>query len=177
MSDIKKRIAAVKARRFGGFVSLPLRATKRWAEKQIAKGMDPKLIADIVKGQEELAAMKFFESDPDSYAALDRAKKCFETTDTETLALLMAEILFGKTERGRSRGTKTWTEQEYLNLADAAGMLWKKNPKLSDARIATLLSKTEAFKKYSAEVLRQRMKEAKRAAWDYLQDMAIEEAD
>src|SRR5262249_46396839 len=132
--------------------------------------------ADVVKAKHEIEAWKYFESDSDSYAALDLAKKYFNTANTEELALVMAEILFGKHERGRSKGTKTWTYQEYLNLADAAGTLWKKNPKLSDARIATLLSKTDAFKKFSPDVLRQRLPEAKKAAQDYLADMAVEEA-
>ena len=90
----------------------------------------------------------------------------------------MAEVLFGKQERGRSKGTKTtWTYQKYLELAVAASALWENNPKLSDARVATLLSKTEAYKKFPAEVLRQHMKGAKQAARDYLEDMAIEEAE
>ena len=175
MSDIKKRMASVKAKRFPGLISLP-GETQRAAKRFLDEGIDPQLVAEFVKGAEEVAGIKGFEEDADSWEALDRAKQYFGTSESRELALLMAEVLFGKQERGRSKGTKTWTYQKYLELAVAASALWEKNPKLSDARVATLLSKTEAYKKFSAEVLRQHMKGAKQAARDYLMDMAVEEA-
>jgi hypothetical protein len=177
VSDIKKRMASVKAKRFPGLISLP-GETQRAAKRFLDDGIDPQLVAEFVKGAEEVAGIKGFEEDADSWEALDRAKQYFGTSESRVLALLMAEVLFGKQERGRSKGTKTtWTYQKYLELAVAASALWEKNPKLSDARVATLLSKTEAYKKFPAEVLRQHMKGAKQAARDYLEDMAIEEAE
>jgi hypothetical protein len=176
VADIKKRMAAVKAKRFPGFVRLP-GETQRAAKRFLDQGVDPQLVAEFEKSAERVAEIKGFEEDEDSWKALDRAEQYFGTSEERQLALLMAEVLFGKQERGRSKGTKTtWTYQKYLELADAASALWEKNPKLSDARVATLLSKTEAYKKIPAEVLRQHMKGAKQAAWDYCTDMAIDEA-
>jgi hypothetical protein len=168
-------MASVKAKRFQGYVSLP-GETQRVARRFGDLGMDPQDIAEFVKRDEEITRKRFFCADAVSYEALDRAKQYFGIADTTHLALLMAEVLFGKEERGRAKGTKTWSYQQYLQLADAASELWKKNPKLSDARIATFLSKTDEFKKFSAEVLRQHMRGARQAARDYLEDMAIEEA-
>ena len=175
MSDIKKRMASVKAKRFRGVVSLPgerQRVARRFGDL----GMDPQHIAEFLKRDEKIARMRFFCADAVSYEALDCAKQYFGIADTKHLALLMAEVLFGKHERGRAKGTKTWSYEQYLRLADAASELWKKNPRLSDARIATLLGKTDEFKKFPVEVLRQRMRGAKQAARDYLEDMAADEA-
>jgi hypothetical protein len=58
-------------------------------------------------------------SDNVSETALKEAEKYFGTEGNETLALLMAEVLFGKNERGRTRGTKTWTQEAYWKLARA----------------------------------------------------------
>ena len=132
VSDIKKRMASVKAKRFRGVVSLPgerQRVARRFGDL----GMDPQHIAEFLKRDEKIARMRFFCADAVSYEALDCAKQYFGIADTKHLALLMAEVLFGKHERGRAKGTKTWSYEQYLRLADAASELWKKNPSLSDA--------------------------------------------
>ena len=87
----------------------------------------------------------------------------------------MAEVLFGRHERGRPKGTKTWTEEKYLELAEAASALWKKNQKLRDAKIAKLLSEGGAFKDYGAESIRQRMGEARRIARERFEEMWAED--
>ena len=83
--------------------------------------------------------------DPDE-DPLERAKKFFGSDDKETLMRAMAEVLFGRHERGRSKGTTTWTFEAYVDLAHACAELYTKNPKLSDARIAKLLVETGRYK-------------------------------
>ncbi len=52
----------------------------------------------------------------------------------------------------------------------------EKEPEAERRKIATLLGKTDEFKKFPVEVLRQRMRGAKQAPRDYLEDMAADEA-
>ena len=94
--------------------------------------------------------------------ALKRAREYFAIDDDFMLMAMMAEVLFGRHQRGRSKGTVIWTEWKYLELGEAYAEIRAKDPKLSDAGIAKLLAKTDAYKSYPAEVLRQRLPEAKR---------------
>jgi hypothetical protein len=57
--------------------------------------------------------------DSASADALREARKYFGIDDDKQLAVLMAEVLFGRNERGRAKGTKTWTQQAYSELAAA----------------------------------------------------------
>ena len=62
MSDIKKRMASVKAKRFRGVVSLPgerQRVARRFGDL----GMDPQHIAEFLKRDEKIARMRFFCAD------------------------------------------------------------------------------------------------------------------
>ena len=96
--------------------------------------------------------------------ALKQAAAYFGHNDCETLAIIMAHVLFGRPGRGRQ--VKEWTEIRLIELGEACLRL-KKETGFKDRRIAELLSKTGQFGK-DVEAIRQRLPEAKRL---YVEDV------
>lgn len=128
-------------------------------------------MGDVKKRMATVRARRFkrygdSEWDVLSLKALDRAKEYFGSDDVDFLAQAMAEVLFGHQGRGRIKGVKTWTDNRYLHLGFAYHDIKREQPRLSDTKIAELLSKHPDFKS-DAENLRQRLGEAKRQylAW------------
>ena len=71
--------------------------------------------------------------------ALKRAREYFAIDNDDLLMAMMAEVLFGRHKRGRSKGTVTWTSRKYMELGEAYAEIHAKDPKLSDTKIAELL--------------------------------------
>jgi SOS response regulatory protein OraA/RecX len=80
--------------------------------------------------------------DDASEAALEEAKKYFGTENDRTLALVMAEVLFGRGGRGRAKGTKTWTDAAYWALARAIEDILFKDVRVSEQLMKKI---TETF--------------------------------
>jgi hypothetical protein len=111
MSDIKKRMAHVKAAMRCRPVYL--KSERRRVEEHLKSvGADPK----VAKIYDSTCFTWTGEHDE----ALKRAKKYFEVDSDHHVALAMAMVLFGPQEKGRARGMKTCTPQQYLNFAEPA---------------------------------------------------------
>ena len=172
MSDIRKRMAHVRA----ALKEPPvwLKSDRRHQEELYKKmSRDPleldrfyKITGTVVSGEH--------------YDALKRAKEYFGVDDDHHAALAMAMVLFGQQGRGRAKGTKTWTYQKYLHFAEACSELWERDKTLSDAEICRRLGKggdaNSDYKDYDPDHLRTLIPKARRAARDYAEDMAIEDA-
>ena len=103
-----------------------------------------------------MAHVKDYQGFFDGEALKMGAREYFAIDNDDLLMAMMAEVLFGRHKRGRSKGTVTWTSRKYMELGEAYAEIHAKDPKLSDTKIAELLSRTGAYKSYPAEVLRQR---------------------
>jgi hypothetical protein len=141
MRDIKKRLAHIKAALFRRH--LPFETGRDTSEVASSNEFGT---TSVARGT----------------AALKRAKEYFGSDSDYMVTLAMAEVLFGRQERGRAKGTKIWTELKYMELAQACADLHAKNPKLKDAEIARLLTKTATYSHYPPETLRQQIVAAKR---------------
>jgi hypothetical protein len=174
MSDIRKRMAHVKAALH--YTS----STPKWVRRNMEK------IHEML-GKGPLPPDFFRVSgigvSGDHYEALKRAKGYFglnEKNDptNEFVALAMALVLFGEHGKGRAKGTKTWTADKYLDLADAFWELKKKNEALSDTEICRRLGKggdlKSDFKDYEPDHLRTLLPEARRAVREYYEDLEAE---
>ncbi len=172
MSDIRKRMAHVRAALHQPLVHLK---SERRREEELYKehGLD-------TRGLDEFYKITAIEVSSEHYNALRRAKQYFGVDDDHYAALAMAIVLFGPRERGRAKGTKTWTYQKYLHLAEACGELKAKDDALSDTEICNRLGKggdpNSDFKGYDPENLRMRLSEARRAVEQYAEDVAADEA-
>jgi hypothetical protein len=86
----------------------------------------------------------------------------------------MALVLFGKHQKGRAKGTKTWTEEKLLDLAGAFWLIKEKDATLSDAEICRRLGRggdpKSEFKNYDPEHLRTLLPTVKRAVRDRNED-------
>jgi hypothetical protein len=122
-------------------------------------------MGDIKKRMASVVARRWKNGDAyfdrDAHEALGRAQEYFGTKDANVLSLLMAETLFGRQERGRAKGVKTWTDHRHLMLAFAYYDMKREHPSMSDTKIAAALCKDPVFRS-DAESLRQRLREAKR---------------
>jgi hypothetical protein len=105
----------------------------------------------------------YFYLDRTAHEALRRAKEYFRTDNESSLAYAMAEILFGAPGRGRKKG-KILDDNWHLQLGFAYFEVRYEHPRLSDVKIAEIISKNPQFKEYRSnpELLRQRLGEAKR---------------
>ena len=102
MSDIKKRMAYVKAALFPVFTTGP--AERRLRTKHLKRlGMPQNAVEALTQDLPGGFAVPL----PD---ALNRAKKYFGTDDDWQVMLAMAEVLFGEYQRGKPKGQKTWTK-------------------------------------------------------------------
>jgi hypothetical protein len=85
--------------------------------------------------------------------------------DVHTLALVLAEELFGERKRGRKAGNAAWDADRLLEL----GFLYYYEvkvewPSLNDSKLAEKIAETDGFKEYRSnpELIRQRLPKAKR---------------
>jgi hypothetical protein len=85
--------------------------------------------------------------------------------DVHTLALVLAEEVFGKRKRGRKPGNAAWDADRFLQLAFfyfcEIKVEW---PRLNDTKLAEKIAETDGFKEYrnNPELIRQRLPKAKR---------------
>jgi hypothetical protein len=121
--------------------------------------------------------------------ALARAEEYFgineedyEQNAYKFLAMAMALVPFpgGKHEKGRPKGTKTWTNQKLLDLADAFCLIKEKNPTFSNEKIWKRLGKggdpKSEFKNYDPTHLRTLIPKVKQAVREW-QEGAIRELE
>jgi hypothetical protein len=172
MSDIRKRMAHVRAALHQP--ALHLKSDRRRMEELYNEhGLDIRRLHEFFK-------IKGTGVTGEHNDALRRAKEYFGVDDDHHAALAMAMVLFGPRERGRAKGTKTWTYQKYLHLAEACSELWEKDDTLSDTEICNRLGKggdpKSDFRDYDPDHLRTLLPKARRAALNYLADLAADEA-
>jgi hypothetical protein len=85
--------------------------------------------------------------------------------DVHTLALVLAEEVFGERKRGRKPGNAAWDADRLLQLAffyfQEIKVEW---PHLNDTKLAEKIAEIDAFKEYRSnpELIRQRLPKAKR---------------
>ena len=92
------------------------------------------------------------------------------------LAVAMAEVLFPAPGRGRKKG-RIWDDKRYRQLGSAYFNMQRDHPRLSDVKIATIISKDDPdFKEYRSdpELLRQRLAKAKREYNSWAEDQAAD---
>jgi hypothetical protein len=167
MSDIKKRMNYVRAALFPVFTTglakrrLLIRHYKRLG---LPQDSIEHLTRDLPGG--------FAVPSPD---ALKRAKNYFGTDDDSQVMLAMAEVLFGEYQRGKPKGQKTWTTDQYLELFYACAEVLEGSPKkLSDAKLAKILIDRGPYKAYDADTLRRRIAEARGAWLEYQKDLYVD---
>jgi hypothetical protein len=102
--------------------------------------------------------------DQHTQEAIERADKFF---GTKLWVWALAEEFFGHPERGRRKGTRVWDGRRLRELAYRWHELKNEYPKLSDTKIAKIISEEPEFKEYQnhPELLRQRLADAKKE-WD-----------
>jgi hypothetical protein len=170
MSDIRKRMAHVRAVTVVGVRPDPKWVHRNKVEMFKRVGMDPPrpLAGGICITGDHYDALKCARE----YFGID--KKKYGPSADEYLALAMALVLFGKHQKGRAKGTKTWTEEKLLDLAGAFWLIKEKDATLSDAEICRRLGRggdpKSEFKNYDPEHLRTLLPTVKRAVRDWHED-------
>jgi hypothetical protein len=152
----------------------PKWVNRRWDEMSRSLGIEPLL---------ERPGRHGIRTTNAHLKALAHAEKYFGINEEyygpnayKFLAMAMALVLFpgGKHEKGRPKGTKTWTNQKLLDLADAFSLLKVKHPALSDAEICRRLGRggdpKSEFKYYDPDHLRTLLPKVKLAVRQWERD-------
>jgi hypothetical protein len=134
---------------------------KSWGPDKLAFKKLPDLVTDDL------------ESDPQS---LEKAAKFFgldhtRSRDLSVLAYILADIIFGSRARGRKKGDKVWNDFRLRALGHVYEEVKRRNPKLSDTKIAQLICQEEEFREYrnNPEPIRQRLPRARQEFWGFME--------
>jgi hypothetical protein len=125
MSDIRKRMAHVRATTC---VQLhqPKWVDRRWDEMNKELGLGPLSKRWVRHGVRTTDAHLKALARAEEYFGIN--EEDYEQNAYKFLAMAMALFPGGKHEKGRPKGTKTWTNQKLLDLADAFCLIKEKTP-------------------------------------------------
>jgi hypothetical protein len=110
------------------------------------------------------ARLQYYLREPESVA---RAAKAFgldpnDVSQREQLLYKLADVFFGAPgKKGRPKGSRTSWGKRLIALGRLCNEIKDESPKLSDAKIAKLITKDPEFKHDDPEQIRQRLPEAR----------------